>query len=210
MSARAGFTLIELLIVLGILGMMALVVVPSFSGLASMQVSMAAKDSLRLMRYAHNVAVQTQRPVTLTFAPGLIRLTPGGAAEGEEAPGAGEEAAPAEDGGAREPKGDIEGGDVSTFGLAKRYKDVAFAFVGYDDTITQGRNLAGEKADFGRRVAGQVGEEARKQAAETFSVTVRANGTTRPFTLRIFPKDAETGGDVVSFDFLCAGTIGEE
>ncbi len=209
MSARSGFTLIELLIVLGILGMMALIVVPSFSGLASMQVSMAAKDSLRLMRYAHNVAVQTQRPVTLTFAPGLIRLTPAGAPEAEDAP-ADAETPPGAEGEAREPKVALEGGDVSTFGLTKRYKDVAFAFLGYDDTITQGRNLAGEKADFGRRVAGQVGEEARKQAAEAFTVTVRANGTTRPFTLRVFPQGAESGGDVVSFDFLCAGTIGED
>ena len=43
---------------------------------------------------------------------------------------------------------------------------------------------------------------------------VRANGTTRPFSLRVLPReDLERGeetGDKISFDFLCAGTIGEE
>ena len=66
---RGGFTLIELLIVLAILGALTFVVVPAMSISGSVQVSLAAKDTLRLMRYAHNMALQTQQPITLTFAP---------------------------------------------------------------------------------------------------------------------------------------------
>ena len=72
---RAGFTLIELLIVLGILGVMALAIIPSFANMGGLQVSIAAKDSLRLMRYARRVAIQTQQPVTVTFSPGQIRVS---------------------------------------------------------------------------------------------------------------------------------------
>ena len=110
---RAGFTLIELLIVLGILGVMALAIIPSFANMGGLQVSIAAKDSLRLMRYA-------------------------------------------------------------------------------------------------RRVAGQDDEEERKRESDTFTITVRANGTTRPFTMRVYERDSDSKGDTLSFDFLCAGTIGDD
>ena len=71
---KRGFTLIELLVVLAILGIAVAVVVPQIGNSASTQVSMAAKDTLRLMRYARNMALQTQQPMEIVFSPGRIVL----------------------------------------------------------------------------------------------------------------------------------------
>ena len=230
---RGGFTLIELLIVLAILGALTFVVVPSMSMSGSVQVSLAAKDTLRLMRYAHNMALQTQQPVTLTFAPGEIRLASAfdasaGVADASALSGASaaaREAAPAAPAAVKragEGKDAVVAGDIESVGLAKRYAEVAFAFLGYDDTIRQGRSEGdARRTDFQRRRPGQDAEEGdgrspfgrheRQAADEPFTVTVRANGTTRPFSIRVYERDTEKEGDTIAFDFLCSGTIaGEE
>lgn len=219
-AMRGGFTLVELLIVLAILAAMAFVAIPSFDSLASTQVSMAAKDSLRLMRYARNMALQTQQAVHLDFAPGEIRVrsafdddpaVPKTATPSEKA---GSEAGPTRDA--------VLAGDVESVGLTRRYANVAFAFVGYDDSIRQGRSEGDrDRTDFNRRRPGQDAEEEealgawrtrgkRSAEEERFTVTVRANGTTRPFTLRVYERGTETEGDVIAFDFLCSGTIGDD
>ena len=112
-------------------------------------------------------------------------------------------------------------GDIESVGLAKRYAEVAFAFLGYDDTIRQGRSEGdARRTDFQRRRPGQDAEEGdgrspfgrheRQAADEPFTVTVRANGTTRPFTLRVRERETESAGDTIAFDFLCSGVIGDE
>ncbi len=227
---RGGFTLIELLIVLAILGALTFVVVPSMSMSGSVQVSLAAKDTLRLMRYAHNMALQTQQPITLTFAPGEIRLASAFDAAGGDTAGTGasalsgagaaaREADPAAVKRAGEGKDAVVAGDIESVGLAKRYAEVAFAFLGYDDTIRQGRSEGdARRTDFQRRRPGQDAEEERspfgrreKDAAdEPFTITVRANGTTRPFSIRVYECDTEKEGDTIAFDFLCSGTIAGE
>ncbi|MBR4317479.1 MAG: hypothetical protein IKT85_01880, partial [Kiritimatiellae bacterium] len=63
-----------MLIVMAILGVMMAIIVMSAGMVTATQVAMASKDTLRLMRYARNMALQTQQPVTLTFAPGTITL----------------------------------------------------------------------------------------------------------------------------------------
>lgn len=215
MSLRRGFTLVELLIVLAILAVVSVVVVPSLSAIPSAQVSMAARDSLRLMRYARNMALQTQRPVTLYFEPGLIRLASD--FDTETADVAQDTETP--EGAKEKPrvKNALEAGDLETVGLTKRYDAVSFAFVGYDDSVSQGRTVDGTAADFTRRVAGQGEEEEdvspRRRGEpepERFAVTVRANGTTRPFTLRVRERDTDRQGDLISFDFLCSGRIGDD
>lgn len=209
---RAGFTLIELLIVLGILGVMALAIIPSFANMGGLQVSIAAKDSLRLMRYARRVAIQTQQPVSVTFSPGQIRVT---VLEDEEAadktPADAQKEDPAKDPEAdkkapRKPSDRIEENSVDSFNITRACENVAFAFEQYDDHLAS----ADKGQDFRRRVAGQDDEEERKRESDTFTVTVRANGTTRPFTMRVYERDTDTTGDTLSFDFLCAGTIGDE
>ena len=209
---RAGFTLIELLIVLGILGVMALAIIPSFANIGGLQVSIAAKDSLRLMRYARRVAIQTQQPVTVTFSPGQIRVS---VLEDEEQTE--EELTDTQkddDKGdqetntkaPRKPSDRIEENEVDTFNITRACEKVAFAFEQYDDHLVS----ADKGQDFRRRVAGQDDEEERKRENDTFTITVRANGTTRPFTMRVYERDSDSKGDTLSFDFLCAGTIGDD
>lgn len=208
---RRGFTLIELLVVLAILAITAVIVVPAIGRSATTQVSMATKDSLRLMRYARNMALQTQQPVYLTFSPGKIVLSPtegGAVAPSEENPEKGKP--DAKKGKRALPANAVEGGDVEEVGLTKHYAQVAFTLLGFDDSIRQGRSADSKQSDFARR--GLSEEPLQKGEGETFTITVRANGTTRPFSMRVHEKDAasDSGGDRVAFDFLCSGTIADK
>ncbi|MGN0887199.1 MAG: Tfp pilus assembly protein FimT/FimU [Candidatus Spyradenecus sp.] len=221
---KRGFTLIELLVVLAILGIAVAVVVPHIGNSASTQVSMAAKDTLRLMRYARNMALQTQQPMEIIFSPGQIVLSSAfdEGASASSTRGEPVEAEVNETSPKRSPGVTVEAGEIDAVGLTKHYDQVAFAFLGYDDSVTQGRSAEdGAPADFRRRVPGQESVQGTRagllggpSAEETFSITVRANGTTRPFSLRVLSReDLERGeetGDKISFDFLCAGTIGEQ
>lgn len=210
---RRGFTLIELLIVLAILSVTVAILVPTFSMVSSAQVSVAAKDTLRLMRYARNMALQTQQPVTLAFAPGSVRLSSPfdrgepPATQTGEGESQGEGAASAR---RKSPPNTLQAGGIDTIALEKAYELVAFEFLGYDDTVRSGSRH--RPADFTKRAAAAHPEEtlAADSPRDVFSVTVRANGTVRPFSIRVYERDTEKLGDTVSFDFLCSGTIGEK
>lgn len=213
---RQGFTLIELLIVMAILGVTMAIVVLSAGSVSATQVAMATKDTLRLMRYARNMALQTQQPVTLTFAPGTITIdTPFD--QGDALPSTTtssdtkSESKEEEDQNSKSKGSNLVAGDIEAVGLIKYYEDIAFEFIQFDDSIRMARSTTNDKADFNRRVVGEMDEEEGerlRQKTETFSITIRANGTTRPFTLRVYEKEAEDDtGNRVSFDFLCTGTI---
>ena len=222
LNLRRGFTLIELLIVMAILGVMMAIIVMSAGMVTATQVAMASKDTLRLMRYARNMALQTQQPVTLTFAPGTITLDTPFDREATVAPTTSLEdesdASRTKQQSASETTSPTKGsplvaGDIEAVGLVKYYENVVFEFISFDDSVTMGRTSNKTPADFQRRVAGEADEtvgERTRQKAESFSVTIRANGTTRPFTLRVYDQEAsEDAGNQISFDFLCTGTIGE-
>lgn len=210
---RRGFTLIELLIVLAILSVTVAILVPSFSTVSSAQVSVAAKDTLRLMRYARNMALQTQQPVTLDFAPGSIRVSSPfdqgvPLPKPDEGEAKGEAGTPAR---RKAPPNALQAGGIDTVALTKAYDLVAFEFLGYDDSV-RSASRSQRPTDFTKRAAAtHVEEESLTEPqGDTFSVTVRANGTVRPFSIRVYERDTEKRGDTVSFDFLCSGTIGEE
>lgn len=224
---RKGFTLVELLIVLAILSVTMAIIIPSFQQVPSMQISMAAKDTLRLLRYARNMALQTQQPITLSFSPGRIILTSEFDRSADMPPSASEESdasatAESDSGGVSVGSSGtaIKAGDIDTVGLTKTYDLVDFEFLGYDDTVTFGREAAsGSPADFARRLPGKQPDNddglsffsTEQTESQPFTVTVRANGTTRPFSIRVFERDSATeGGTFISFDFLCSGTIGDE
>jgi prepilin-type N-terminal cleavage/methylation domain-containing protein len=223
---RRGFTLIELLIVMAILTVTMAIIMISGGAVSATQLSMASKDTLRLMRYARNMALQTQQPVTLEFAPGVIRLS--SAFDALTAPPSSapreEEIEPASPASSDETKDDDEqkpakktallAGDIEEVGLTKHYEGVAFEFVSFNDSVATGRSINSDRKDFERRIVGEADEEAGeklRQKSQTFSITIRANGTTRPFTIRVFDSEAgdEDKGNRISVDFLCTAKIEE-
>lgn len=223
---RRGFTLIELLIVMAILTVTMAIIVVSAGAVSATQLAMASKDSLRLMRYARNMALQTQQPITLTFAPGVITIasafdsasatptsgietyTPSNQANASDTTSSEDTEKTASSKGSR-----LVTGDIEEVGLVKYYEGVAFEFIGFNDSIQVGRSANRDKKDFDRRVAGEADEEAgdlKRKERDTFSVTIRANGTTRPFTIRIYDSEApDQEGNLVTVDFLCTATIAE-
>lgn len=221
--ARRGFTLIELLIVITVLAVMMVVVIPSFGMIGATQQALATKDTLRLMRYARNMALQTQVPVTLTFSPERVVIasafdegqTSTDATQEEEAA---ETSTPIRAAAAEEeedPKGDrnrLETESLETVGFTKHYENVAFEFLGYDDSISRKTSSADRAMDFHRRgidTSDDASFTSAKDPSETFTITVRANGTTRPFSMRVYPKDTDSEGAEITFDFLCSGQISE-
>lgn len=223
---RRGFTLIELLIVMAILTVTMAIIVVSAGAVSATQLAMASKDSLRLMRYARNMALQTQQPITLTFEPGVITIasafdsvTATPAADIETYTSLDSTDTPSTSSSEDSEKAStnkgstLAAGDIEEVGLVKYYEGVAFEFIGFNDSIQVGRSVNRDKKDFDRRVAGEADEEAgdlKRKESDTFSVTVRANGTTRPFTIRIYDSEApDDEGNLITVDFLCSATIGD-
>ena len=229
---RQGFTLVELLIVMAILAATMAIIVPSFNMVSSAQVSVAAKDTLRLMRYARNMALQTQQPIRIAFAPDSITVSAETDSTGlaQTAPQDEDprsmptitprprrdrtepDAAPA--GKKATPHYAVAANGVDTIGLSKNYRGVAFAFDGFDDSLAGGRKADGSRVSGFRRSSEKEREETRLKEEdlrkqESFTITVRANGTVRPFTMRVYERDSDKTGDVLTFDFLCSGKIGD-
>ena len=200
------------------------IIMISGGAVSATQLSMASKDTLRLMRYARNMALQTQQPVTLEFAPGVIRLSSAFDAltappspsprDSETSPITQTTSEESKEEGDQKPvkKVTLIAGDIEEVGLVKHYEGVAFEFISFNDSIATGRSINSDRKDFERRIAGEADEEAgekRRQESQTFSITIRANGTTRPFTIRVFDSEAgdDDKGNRISVDFLCTAKI---
>ncbi len=65
----SSFTLLEILVVVIILSIIAAVAVPMAVGTGDMQVISAARMISADLQYAQNIAITTQKPVTVTFSP---------------------------------------------------------------------------------------------------------------------------------------------
>ena len=138
LNLRRGFTLIELLIVMAILGVMMAIIVMSAGMVTATQVAMASKDTLRLMRYARNMALQTQQPVTLSFAPGSITLdtpfdrdsTTATTTPSEETPLSQTTTVASDDEAATPAKGSpLVAGDIEAVGLVKYYTQIVITLL---------------------------------------------------------------------------------
>ncbi|MEG2464552.1 MAG: hypothetical protein RSB14_00800, partial [Kiritimatiellia bacterium] len=149
------------------------IIVPSFSMVPSVQISMAAKDSLRLMRYARNMALQTQQPITITFSPGSIALssplddshvTTSNIEEKSSSTVPASASAPSS------MRTAVQGGSVEEVAITKYYDLVGFEFLNYTDNIENSTSVLSTE---------------KKTTASTFSITIRTNGTMRPFKLRV-------------------------
>lgn len=68
--AMPGVTLIELIVVVVILGIIAAVVIPQMSGTGDTKAQAASRIVMSDLEYAQNLAIVTQRDVTVTFNTG--------------------------------------------------------------------------------------------------------------------------------------------
>lgn len=225
---RYGFTLLELLIIIGVLAVMTMVVAPSFNAISQIQVSLATEDTLRLIRYARNMALQTQTPIHVTFTENCISVE---APESEkkltyttaeikdpEDEDLQEEVTPSEKQSTvnqtattQHLPNRLETHGFDTIEITKYYQEVNFKFVEYNDLIQ--RNSS-DHGNFERRIDLDAQPEVvDEEGVTSFTLIVRANGTMRPCTMRVLPGDTDTadrkGGNTITFDFLCTGKIDE-
>jgi prepilin-type N-terminal cleavage/methylation domain-containing protein len=222
---RLGFTLIELLIVISIVGVLLTVVVINMGSSASMAVSMATQDSLRIIRYARNMALQTQQPINVLFTQGKIEIIPQEIRhitqpsstslkeDDTDVKALHNETSNTQ---LKDPNR-LEAGTFDELALVKYYQNVNFKFTAYNDNIRlHNNNQKRAHNEFERRINIDASpENTDNDGISSFTLTINANGTMRPCTFQVYACD-ETGegesasGNTVSFDFLCTGTIAEE
>lgn len=211
---KLGFTLIELLIVIAIVGVLLSVVYINISSTASMSASMATQDSLRIIRYARNMALQTQQPINVRFSKGKIEIIPTEMSSLTTSSNVNDtDPITEEDNDSDAPKTSsienpnrLEGHGFDDISLVKHYQEVSFKLASVDEYTM------GSDKDFERREK-PISNTELKEDKTDFILTIHANGTMRPCTIEVYSGDSVEEGSLagtVSFDFLCTGTIEEE
>ena len=72
MKKNSGFTLMEVMVVIGIIGIVSAIAIPSYiSWLPKKRMSGAARDIYSVMQYARTRAVKEKKRVVINFTPGL-------------------------------------------------------------------------------------------------------------------------------------------
>jgi prepilin-type N-terminal cleavage/methylation domain-containing protein len=225
---RRGFTLVELLVVMVIIGVMVMMIGPTFSaGSDAARVRTAARGVMQVSRYARTMALLHQTPVDLIFTSqgGLSVVSAGGGGESlvsarsfavtnsaAEAERAAEAEAEAEAGkGGTEQAGGSGGGaayEMADLGLEKGYEQVAFVFEGYTDTVSEGRG--GRRPAFAGGLAEEEDAELGAEEVQTFRVRYKSNGTCRPYKVRVSAAGDESCAMTVAVDMLGAGMVEED
>lgn len=226
---RGGFTMVELLVVLVIIGVMALVIGPTFTtGSDIARVKTATRGAMQMSRYARTMALLHQTPVDLIFtSDGVLRveqvagtgvsLVSAKAFANTNATGeaAGEsvrpdEADPAEQadasGRSAGAEGSPQGGGGAGYVMAdlnieKKYEQVVFRFEGYTDSLDDGR--AAKEPDKEEDAEGT-------DEVETVRIRYQSNGTCRPYKVRVAAAGDEAWAMTVVIDVLGAAKVEEE
>jgi prepilin-type N-terminal cleavage/methylation domain-containing protein len=220
---RNGFTLVELIIVIVIIGVMAMVVGPTFtSGSDIARVKTASRGLMQMSRYARTMALLHQTPVDLVFsADGSLRVAAAGGGGGESlvsakafsvTNAAAESAAAQEAAGAEaEDKAAEESGfgGGSTYVMAdlavdKKYEQISFVFQEYTDSMDSDRRSQHSAAVKEADAEGAEGD------VQTARVRYKSNGTCRPFRVRVMAEGTESFAMTVAVDLLGAAKIEEE
>jgi prepilin-type N-terminal cleavage/methylation domain-containing protein len=214
-----GFTLIELLMVIVIIGVIGLMIGPTFStGSDIGRVKTASRGVMQLSRYARTMALLHQTPVDLVF-------TSGGGLSVAEAGGGGEslvssrafastnaagQSVAESDSGAAGASGEAgaeaqEGGGSSyamaELALAKTYDRVAFLFEGYTDTMDDGRRSPSSP---------MTEEEESEGDVQTFRIRYKSNGTCRPYRVKVTADGDAAYAVTVTIDVLGSAKIEDE
>ena len=214
---RAGFTLVELLIVIVIIGVMAMMIGPTFTaGSDIARTKTASRGVIQMSRYARTMALLHQTPVELVYtSDGTLRVEQvAGSSESivseksfastnsAEASVA-EDAAPPVQTGAEE-KGGGSSYVMADLNLEKKYDGVVFVFKGYEDSMDDGRNRKIVKA---RK---EADAEEVENDVKAFRVRYKSNGTCRPYSVRVTPGGEEGYALTVTIDVLGSAKVEEE
>jgi len=218
-----GFTLVELLVVIVIIGVMAMLIAPTFgAGSDVVRVKTASRGVMQLSRYARTMAVLHQTPVELVFSSdGAVRVEQvGGSGTGLvsmkafSSTNAVDDAAEALAASTASPGAEMDetsgasgGGSayvMADLNIEKKYEQVRFVFEGYTDSVDTGRRVAGrvvEAVSDERETAGG-GDE-----VETSRVRYRSNGVCRPYRVRVEAEGNPSCAMTVVVDLLGAAKI---
>ncbi|HNX33662.1 MAG TPA: type II secretion system protein [Kiritimatiellia bacterium] len=220
-----GFTLVELLVVIVIIGVMALVIGPSFTaGSDAARVRTASRGVMQMSRYARNMALLHQTQVDLVFtSDGTLSVAQMAAAsEGivsakafgvtnsaAEAEAAELSAEPAE---TPEAEGGSGGGGagyvMADLDIDKKYEQTSFVFDGYTDTLDGKHGRFSARPDDDEEAS--QGEGEGEEEVKTFRVRYKSNGTCRPYRVRVSASGDESFVLTVVVDVLGAAKIEEE
>lgn len=220
---RRGFTLLELLIVIVIIGVIAMMVGPTFtSGSDVARVKTASRGVMQLSRYARTMALLHQTPVDLVFtSDGGVSVAQVGdsgasvvsakaftvtnsaaeAAQAEDAPAV--ETPPAASGGAGQGGGSAY--VMADLAIDKKYEQVEIVFEGYTDTLDEGRHPFQAASAIETEADGSADRE-----KQTFRVRYKSNGTCRPYKIRVSAEGDEHCAMTVVVDLLGSAKIETE
>ncbi|MDA3924517.1 MAG: prepilin-type N-terminal cleavage/methylation domain-containing protein [Kiritimatiellae bacterium] len=222
--SRRAFTLVELLIVIVIMGVMAVLVGPSFStGSDYARLKSASRGVVQLSRYSKTMALLHQTPVDLVYSSdGKLSVESAGSsgdslvssdsfARSSIVDDADGEAEDIETPPVKEGESESFSGGGSTYVMAelnieKEYKQITYRFEGYTDTI-EGGNEAGNISSFG---SFHNEDDDDPEAPTSFRVHYKSNGTCRPYRVRVIAGGDESTFKLISVNMLGAAKVEEE
>lgn len=232
---RKGFTLIELLLVIAILGATMMILMPNIGTLGGTQASLATQNAIQLMKYARNMAILNQLPIDVNFAQdGSISVSAQEVVSVATIAGDIDELSSQEDDKSNNAWDDdattsppvskqskqsegVKGGSLDEIGITKFHPGVGYTFVEYLDDFEEEKKTANTGFRSQRKSQDELDEEdedkdydsdlSLSSRTESYTATIKSNGTCRPFIIRIHDADLPESGTEIRFDLLATGKV---
>jgi len=202
-----GFTLVELLVVMVIIGVMALVILPSFgTGSDIARIKTASRGVMQMTRYARTMAVLYQTPMDLVItSSGELRVERRGGASGGAGAATGGEDAQSEawqssverqelDGATDAGEGGESGYVMADLNASKRYEQIRFV-VALDEQALESEEaelqietMEDEESDDSDESAWT---DSGRERSRTARIPFEANGRCLPFVVQVTAGDED-------------------